>query len=1137
MATLGDRLTFLGDYSPLEKWLPLLVDAIVDKRWLIGAVMGALASYFYCKPPRRAVPLPRPRTLTDASWTSALGATRPHLPTLESMPDLEDEEANTGSVYFGPSVDQFVYATFSPPLSWTEASRRLIPRSKDLKGELRLSTDGRLEIRRSSEIILLEDYVVSVERPVEMGVLKIHTSQHVYEHTFSSARSAAQFQKDVLAIQIMGRRLKCLYETFELLQQGSPTCTKQELVWHDKEVGEAEDHTCGAAWDDLFRCLANVPSMRRSLEDLISVDPVLNGRVGDVMPHGSASSKSLSPDLTDQYTDKRLLLGPVDFFRLFVPFVPLTAVPILDTERHRLEDWLRRRKRLSRAAIMVQMYSRARHVANLGWSLGRKLPSGSTTRRVSFDTVPHNKAHDLSSSNEYYEPVVSRDNICHVRGAADTPKCSMWDFRLDRGHPSRSGVQGYSLVGVQAFAQPSNDDDPDFPLQHWNDPVLAIPSLRELIEKNHDMDFFVQGFFSVRQKICVISVFVRSLARGVDPSFDRSTDCYVNGNEESRDDRLEVIFHLGLSRAKPSFASKVLLAMWSFLLRASPFRPRSVPRAAQSVGRVSLPAMKISQCGRTNHFGGSLQTDAALPKNYVSQTVNLDPLASNSVATRMLLGYLDSNHFPNSIVDCTFLVSAPEGEVHERALGSFRSVRVPWREVALPPHFTGRRMVVPGVDEDDTVQRTRTMESNFSLLVRVLVTDPAIAFMLPLARAIGRKRDDRHRRQRRPSLLVTRRSSVMGLLDQIEEKHSADETWNIVSSDPLETAINELVGILADVTVPVRKQQVEGMLGFHQSPFPLVEIEHTASAEDVMPLYSGGIHRYNEAIIRVPVLHCISRCDIRRFYIASDCKLKLAGLRIVESATWRGLTFPVDTRTCRIELQNAQFFQQGNDRRGNPVFYFRHMCLGPWRHDDNAVIAAVLHRFDRNLRELRVENDDVKVTLVITMGKPFKPKKKDRKDSQATKPSVNEKETPGQSEIVPRDSSDDEEETVGTDEYSKMALAGSASANNPRINKDEKWNPHTSIALVRKITGIAMTHYPETLHQALVVVGHGNTSYFRSAVGGMLKLSRVVGSSKTREKVLLLPRYADLREFISTEELVTLVGGLSPIREEAFHCV
>ena len=94
------------------------------------------------------------------------------------------------------------------------------------------------------------------------------------------------------------------------------------------------------------------------------------------------------------------------------------------------------------------------------------------------------------------------------------------------------------------------------------------------------------------------------------------------------------------------------------------------------------------------------------------------------------------------------------------------------------------------------------------------------------------------------------------------------------------------------------------------------------------------------------LLLLITRGEVRRHYVASGCNMKKAAIRIVETAAWRGQTFPIDQRICRIELQSGQFFQQGSDFAGRPVFYFRNMGLGPWRKDCNASVAAVLHRLE-----------------------------------------------------------------------------------------------------------------------------------------------------------------------------------------------
>ena len=86
--------------------------------------------------------------------------------------------------------------------------------------------------------------------------------------------------------------------------------------------------------------------------------------------------------------------------------------------------------------------------------------------------------------------------------------------------------------------------------------------------------------------------------------------------------------------------------------------------------------------------------------------------------------------------------------------------------------------------------------------------------------------------------------------------------------------------------------------------------------------------------MNLPAFEKLDRSDLRRFYVACDCDLQKAAIRIVKSTAWRE----------RIELQSGQFFQQGEDLERNAVFYFRHMYVGPsWRKRGDAVIQAVLH--------------------------------------------------------------------------------------------------------------------------------------------------------------------------------------------------
>jgi hypothetical protein len=53
-----------------------------------------------------------------------------------------------------------------------------------------------------------------------------------------------------------------------------------------------------------------------------------------------------------------------------------------------------------------------------------------------------------------------------------------------------------------------------------------------------------------------------------------------------------------------------------------------------------------------------------------------------------------------------------------------------------------------------------------------------------------------------------------------------------------------------------------------------------------------------EDFVNLPALE-----KLRHFYEACDCcDLQKAAIRIVKSTAWREMVFPVDTRTCQIEL-------------------------------------------------------------------------------------------------------------------------------------------------------------------------------------------------------------------------------------------
>jgi len=369
-----------------------------------------------------------------------------------------------------------------------------------------------------------------------------------------------------------------MYQALAILHQGSMAFEAEEPVLHyqrktsaealkglnvENEDNEPKDaaknrksdlrpviaEDSGIAWDDVMRCLgSSFPSVRLRLEAIWWMElhssfvpptsPTRRKRgVSPTTPKPTVS-EAINTDpsndsggdvfLAPEYAGKRLLLGPVDFFRLFVPSLPETAVPEGDSSRNRMEQMLRWRKRVARASVLVQAYTRAKTVSNRGWNIARniKLPENYLKRRLAFDNNTDNKLRDAAIKNEYYEATVSRDVVCQVRGLDDLKNHqSWWRFGSAQSPPATMSLyQGFSLVGVHAFEWPGRSESgiglDDLPLQPHKDPVQSIPSLRALIAAHPELDFFVHTYFPDARKVALVHCYVRSLPRGVDNNFD-----------------------------------------------------------------------------------------------------------------------------------------------------------------------------------------------------------------------------------------------------------------------------------------------------------------------------------------------------------------------------------------------------------------------------------------------------------------------------------------------------------------------------------------------------------------------------------------------------------------------------------------
>jgi Divergent CRAL/TRIO domain len=496
------------------------------------------------------------------------------------------------------------------------------------------------------------------------------------------------------------------------------------------------------------------------------------------------------------------------------------------------------------------------------------------------------------------------------------------------------------------------------------------------------------------------------------------------------------------------------------------------------------------------------------------------------MASRILISYLEQKSLGDDIVDLTFkLAGDSDDELPERPLGTARFVHCqpsayPLSAAFIAPQYQNIQSQLA------TFGGRATQRDPVSLYLRVFLTDPFHAATDAVARQVS-------------SLKLSLVSPVPPLSPascQAQVLKTSERASVVASRDPFEKAINELIEILKDVIVPVRME-----ISTTGTARPNSDSTYgswtNATSVDVAIRTRGDIQQ-------VPVLERVSRSDILRFFIASRCSLKTTAVRLVESTAWRGLTFPIDTRMCRLELHNGQFFQQGVDKSNHPVFYFRNTCLGPWRKNEDALIGAVLHRLEASLQVFEQGRSGTRCTLVVLMGRPYR-KTKSRQNYPGERHSHSIMHESSVSLIGQEDhdngedleseldinSSDEEIEDAATVEDKKKVLS-----NNPRISPSEHWHTHTNKTVVTRLVDLLLTHYPERLHRALVVTGNGDTSYASTFVGSLFALSSLVKSSKTREKVKFVRRYKDLREYVDKDELVTLAGGSAKLEPKVFEC-
>jgi len=420
------------------------------------------------------------------------------------------------SKYHGLSERSIKYSTISPPPDWIDTSRRLLPpnMSFKLRGVAELDiVSGRMIVKSHKKVIFdaaVEDVGMSIKGESKHGTLQLlkksDENAEVLELAFATACETAQFQNDLLALQLIGTNVFNMYECFELIHRGSSAYQASEPVLHDEDFdGPLSADPSGIAWDDAMRCLGTqFNSIRKRLEQLKTWNS------GDDM---------LGSLCSPEYVDKRKLIGALDFFRLFVPILAETTRTTTSISRNRFQKVLRWRERVCRAALLVRQYVRARIIANRGLELYKDTSERLyLQQRLSYDSDKDNHARDISMVNEYYETAMGRDMECFNRVVEEK-----WSYRhiFSCQEQVPSGYQGYALIASHIFQW--NPTDPSFPLQPSVDLVPRLQKLHELFSSHPKESFFVNTFFVEGSRpLILMQVYVRSLAAGVDAAFDEA---------------------------------------------------------------------------------------------------------------------------------------------------------------------------------------------------------------------------------------------------------------------------------------------------------------------------------------------------------------------------------------------------------------------------------------------------------------------------------------------------------------------------------------------------------------------------------------------------------------------------------------
>jgi len=936
------------------------------------------------------------------------------------------------------------------------------------------------------------------------------------EFVFCNPRDAAEFQRVVLALRTSGREITHLYETLEAIQATSEAHFPELLnplgeIESRKKVKQAQKENkrkksvplipkfvpAGVALDDAWRSLGDLPPIRQGLTRLhrystndIGNDDDIIAEAGGSTPYNSdqpaaTENKSEASDgmaeneetqirrrLARYYRERREILGIVDFFSLFVPPLPpnsniipryascaasdlyvfdglseesSSGIESIESYSQRLRIASALTRLVSRSALYVKAYALAKIVVRDGWHLHKgnhesscetSATSPSDEFSTHIDTAEKKTSTPTSEESKSVARMnktrlvfdTNRQNWLHdsgVRNESYEPTVGKdLTTLVSSGNSScpekpnvwSSPYQAYSLVGWHAFKLP---DPSDNRAKHWLrpdvDPVESIPSLKDVIEKYPDSHFIVFSHF--RKGVAVFSLYVRTLPYGVDASFDKTMNRFIKSPSEERNSVLQCAWHLcpgqNWSSLTKRAARTFVISLCHIWMRGKVIMPFSLDRKGK-MERLSFPCILMSKLARCKHFGGSMRTREGMPKNYVSFSMLASVENAPSMMTKILIQSMQSSRLG------IFKTCVVDIQLVLRArFGDEYPERV---LTALRFVHVDLNEVANPPDFCEHSSQNSTCEAEEESLSQHVVK--ATGWLTRLLR---------FRREEKAAAVINSKAD-MSISDRTNELYSS--------------SIDALYSILDGITVSCPKKTGSCL----------------CDSED------------GNTMMRKSVLDEYTRADIERYIIACNNDLRDTAVRMVESAAWRCATFPVDTRTCKIELSSGQFFQQGKDKEKNPVFYFRNLLPSIWRHDIDATVFALLHLLESFLRP----KPRTKATIIILL--------------------------------------------------CVENLSDYLDKKNTSNKRKEQYHVHSNLQLVHRLTRILSRHYPERLSKALFVTSGG---WAKTLVSSRIKSH--VESPITRSRIHVLNSLEDLKKYVNRSELVSFAGGKADVCPSAYQ--